>query len=225
MTLYLRERALSLTERMDDPHCDAKKLARTYAQFARINALLSGWTGIYQRELRPALQAGARTVLDIGCGGGDVLRHLATLTQRDGLSAEFRGIDPDPRAIAFAQAQHNLANLHFEQTDLYTLSSGADILLSNHVLHHLTSDEIKTLCAACERLASHKVIHNDICRDDRALLLFPCVGGWFRDSFIFEDGMRSIRRAFTQKELEKIVPPGWQVTPSAPFRLQLQWKA
>ena len=224
MTLYLRERAQSLTERMDDPQCDVKKLARTYEQFAPINALLSGWTGIYRRELRPALQSGARTVLDIGCGGGDVLRHLAKLTQRDGLSAEFLGIDPDPRAIAFAQAQHNPAKLHFEQADLYTLPSGADILLSNHVLHHLTSDEIKTLCAACERLASVKVVHNDLRRDDRALLLFPCVGGWFRDSFIFEDGMRSIQRAFTPKELEKIVPPGWQVTPSAPFRLQLQWK-
>ena len=225
MTLYLRERALSLTERMDDPHCDPEKLARTYAQFARINALLSGWTGIYRRELRPALQSGARTVLDIGCGGGDVLRHLAKLTQRDGLSAEFRGIDPDPRAIAFAQAQHNPANLHFEQADLYTLASGADILLSNHVLHHLTPHEIQTLCTTCERLAGKKVIHNDLRRDDRALVLFPFVGSWFHSSFIFEDGMRSIRRAFTEKELEKFVPPGWQVTPSAPFRLQLQWRA
>lgn len=224
MTRTLPQRDEALEERMDDATCDPEKLARTYAQFPRINALLSGWTGIYRRELRPALQSGAHTILDIGCGGGDVVRHLAKLATHDGLSARFLGIDPDARAIAFAQAQENPNNIAFEQADVYQLTTHFDLVLSNHVLHHLPSSEIKTLCAACERLASVKVVHNDICRDDLALALFPLVGGWFRGSYILEDGLRSIRRAFTVRELRQVAPPGWRVHTSPPFRLQLLWK-
>lgn len=224
MTRYLNTRAEALTERMDEPGCDPQKLTRTYAQFASINALLSGWTRLYHRELRPALQEGARTVLDIGCGGGDVLRHLARLARHDSLPATFLGVDPDPRAIAFAHEQENQSNVRFEQTDAYSLSTRFDLVLSNHVLHHLADEDILTLCTACERLAMVRVVHNDLCRDDRALALFPLIGGWFQGSYILEDGLRSIRRAFTATELQALTPAGWTVKTSAPFRLQLQWK-
>jgi 2-polyprenyl-3-methyl-5-hydroxy-6-metoxy-1,4-benzoquinol methylase len=223
MRLLLRERADALDERMDDPACDPEKLARTYRQFARINALVSDWSHVYRRQLRPALQSGARTVLDVGCGGGDVLRRLARLARRDGLSATFLGIDPDPRAIAFARAQEPLPGVSFEQADVRNLSTHFDLVLSNHVLHHLTGDEIRELCIVSERLARVGALHNDLCRADPALLLFPLVGGWFRGSFIYEDGLRSIRRAFTVEELTALAPSGWRVRPSVPFRLQLSW--
>jgi 2-polyprenyl-3-methyl-5-hydroxy-6-metoxy-1,4-benzoquinol methylase len=208
---------------MDAPNCDAAKLARTYAQFHRINRLLSGWAGIYRRDIRPLLQAGASTILDVGCGGGDVVRLLAHLAQQDNLTCHFLGIDPDSRAIAFANRQANPSNILFKQESLYDLTTKFDIILSNHVLHHLQTTEITSLCAACERLAATKVIHNDICRNDLAFALFPLVGGWFRDSYIYEDGMRSIRRAFTADELSQIAPTGWRVQESVPFRLQLLW--
>ena len=69
-----------------------------------------------------------------------------------------------------------------------------------------------------------RVVHNDLCRDDRALALFPLIGGWFQGSYILEDGLRSIRRAFTVAELQALTPAGWTVQTSSPFRLQLQWK-
>jgi 2-polyprenyl-3-methyl-5-hydroxy-6-metoxy-1,4-benzoquinol methylase len=209
---------------MDAPDCDPYKLARTYAQFHKINRLLSGWEGIYQRDMRPAFQAGARTVLDIGCGGGDVVRLLAHRAKRDGFAIEFLGIDPDARAITFAHTQENLPTVSFKAIHTSDLEDTFDIILSNHILHHLQDAKIQELCAACEQMATYQVIHNDICRDDLALALFPFVGGWFRGSYIFEDGMRSVRRAFTASELQTIAPTGWQVETSMPFRLQLSWK-
>jgi 2-polyprenyl-3-methyl-5-hydroxy-6-metoxy-1,4-benzoquinol methylase len=228
-TFYLKQRAILLQERMDAIDCDPEKLACTYAQFAQVNALLSGWSRLYRAHLRPALQNGARSVLDIGCGGGDVICHLARLARLDGFSATFLGIDPDPRAIAFARQQPLAKNIQFEQSDLYAFSekgekdAKSDILLSNHVLHHLQDEEITELCKACERLAGVAVIHNDICRDDLAFALFPLVGGWFRGSYIKEDGLRSIRRAFIPSEIQALAPTGWRVQTSVPFRLQLLW--
>jgi 2-polyprenyl-3-methyl-5-hydroxy-6-metoxy-1,4-benzoquinol methylase len=212
-----------LVERMDEADCDPEKLQRTYAQFTQINRLLSEWGSLYKKHLRPALQAGASTILDIGCGGGDVIRLLAHYAHRDGFSPTFLGIDPDPRAIAFAQAQSNISNTCFAQVDLAQITEKYDILLSNHVLHHLKDAEIAPFCLACQRVATRQIVHNDICRDDLALALFPLVGGWFRGSYILEDGRRSIRRAFVPRELEAIIPAGWHVEKSSPFRLQLLW--
>ena len=225
MTLFLPHRETELAERMDDPDCDAEALAQTYAQFARVNSLLSGWTGIYKRALRPALRSGARTVLDVGCGGGDVLRRLASLAERDGLEAAFLGIDPDARAIDFARSQPAVPNVTFECADVYSFSRRCDLLLSNHVLHHLADAEIPAFCRASERLASVGAVHADIRRSGLALGLFPFVGGWFRGSFILEDGLRSVRRAFTVEELSELSPPGWKVRSPSPFRLELTWNA
>lgn len=213
----------TLVERMDDVGSDPERLARTYAQFARVNALLAGWSGIYRRQLRPALQAGARTVLDIGCGGGDVARHLARLAARDRLEIEILGIDPDPRAIAFAETHAPVGGVRFRCADADACEARFDFVLSNHVLHHLPTEGIPRLCAASERLAHVAVIHNDLRRSDLALALFPTVGLWFRDSYILEDGLRSIRRAFTVLELQALTPPGWSVVAAPPFRLQLRW--
>jgi SAM-dependent methyltransferase len=51
---------------------------------------------------------GASSVLDIGCGTGDALRHL------DGFSS-YLGVDTDARAIRFAEDRwHGRANVRFE---------------------------------------------------------------------------------------------------------------
>jgi 2-polyprenyl-3-methyl-5-hydroxy-6-metoxy-1,4-benzoquinol methylase len=220
-TFYLKDRAATLTEQMDALDCDPEKLTHTYAQFFIINMLVSNWVPLYRRHIRYMLKEGAKTVLDVGCGGGDIVRLLAQLAKQDGLEATFVGIDPDPRAIAFANAQDNGKNIRFEQTRLEDFTVPHDVVLSNHVLHHLKDDEIAPFCLACERVTKQYAIHDDICRDDLAFALFPLVAGWFRDSYILEDGRRSIRRAFTLHELEAMVPTGWRVQRVAPFRLLL----
>ena len=213
---------------MDDTACDPVTLARTYTQFTAINTLFSQWARLYRTELRPALAAGATRVLDLGCGGGDVVRQLANLAARDGFSVHFVGADPDPRAIAFAHAQPSRANTTFVATDAHMLAEAGetfDLVLSNHVLHHLSDDDIRALCQDCQQLARRQVIHNDLCRHDLAYILYPFVGLGFRRSFVAADGLRSIRRAFTAGELTALCPSGWHVTTLAPFRLLLTWEA
>ena len=100
-----------------------------------------------------------------------------------------------------------------------------DLVLSNHVLHHLSDEDVRALCLDCQRLARRQVFHNDLCRGDLAYTLFPLLGLVFHRSFIVTDGLRSIRRAFTAAELAALCPPGWRVTTPAPFRLLLTWEA
>jgi 2-polyprenyl-3-methyl-5-hydroxy-6-metoxy-1,4-benzoquinol methylase len=214
-------RAAGAVEQMDLPGCDPARLDRTYAQFALVNRVVAGWRGIYLRHLRPRLRAGPGTLLDVGCGGGDVSVLLARWAARDGLRLEITAIDPDPRASRFAADHHASAGVTFRQATSSALvgeGRSYDFVVSNHVLHHLAADEFPAFLADSAALCHGRVIHNDLRRSALAYALF-FAGSWpMTGSFIRQDGLTSIRRSYTTAELRDAAPPGWTVARSAPFR-------
>ena len=222
----LSERAEGLEERMDAADCDPVQLRRTYRQFAVVNQLLAGWDRLFARRLRGPARAGMEaggvaTLLDVGCGGGDLVRRLAALALRDGLRLDITGIDPDDRALAYARSRATPPNVRFARNgveDLVREGRSFDVVVSNHVLHHLPSAKVPDFLAATARLTRRLALHNDIRRAPLAVPAFAAFSLPFRGSFIAGDGLRSIRRAFTPAELGVLAPPGWHVVRSRPFR-------
>lgn len=225
---WLRRRAERLRERMDDPRCDPARLQRTYAQFPVVNQLVGAWRAAYARRLRPTLEAAhaegwTPTLLDVGCGGGDLARRLAAWAACDGLPVRITATDPDPRALAYARRRAAPPNVRFVAGDADTLASRGhryDLVVSNHVLHHLPDEAVAAFLATTGRLSARFVLHADLRRTPLALPAFALISWPFRRSFVREDGFRSIRRAFTPGELRRHAPPGWRVEPIGPFR---QW--
>ncbi|MBD7957520.1 methyltransferase domain-containing protein [Microbacterium sp. Sa4CUA7] len=232
MNLAVRDTALR--EIMDDPHCDPERLDATLRRFGAVNRLVSGWGHVYRRRLRPHLAALGRParVLDLGSGGGDVVARLAALAHRDGLRVEWLGADPDPRALAAAERLAT-ANVRFRCADSATLLAEGetfDAVVSNHVLHHLTHDELQRFTAESLALSTGPVLHGDIARDRVAYGLYavgitPLAPG----TFLRTDGLRSIRRSYRADELQRALDghggpgdgdrAGWHVENHPPFRL------
>ncbi len=217
-----------MPEKMDAPDCDPALLERTYRHFDVINALFSGWRGVYQRHLRPHLSASQpQRLLDIGFGGGDVPRKLAMWAAQDGLKLEITAIDADARALRYVSALSPVPGVQFRQAmshELVREGQTFDLVVSNHMLHHLSPAELSTLLEDSQQLCGEggKVIHSDLERHPLAYALFNALTvPLFRRSLIRHDGLLSIRRSFTPSELRQIAPPGWQVMRGAPFHTLL----
>ncbi|KQZ85492.1 hypothetical protein ASD56_03950 [Microbacterium sp. Root166] len=226
MTLAVRD--LELEELMDDPHCDPARLEATLRRFGTINRLVSGWGTVYRATLAPHLRSLGRParVLDLGSGGGDLVLRLAGLAARDGLEVEWVGVDPDPRAHAVATESAAPPNVRFRCTDAATLVAAGeafDVVLSNHVLHHL-GPQLGGFLSESRQLSRGLVLHADIERRRLAYGLYAVgITPFAPGTFLRTDGLRSIRRSFTRAELalelDRHGGSEWSVQRPVPFRL------
>lgn len=228
MPIFLSRRLNGIRERMEDPGCDPRRLRNTYAQFRAINTLFSGWRRVYRRHLQPAFVGRSARVLDVGFGGGDVPVRLARWAARDGIELEITAIDTDRRALAWAREHNGCDAVTFREQSLAGLLDGDerfDVVISNHLLHHLSVAEVTAFCDQTRRLARRLVLHNDIVRSDSAFVGFAALTmPFFHRSVIVPDGLLSIRRSFTHRELQRVAPPGWTVERSFPYRQQLIYR-
>jgi 2-polyprenyl-3-methyl-5-hydroxy-6-metoxy-1,4-benzoquinol methylase len=194
-------------ELMDDPVCDETKLLRTIRQFTTINRLVSRYRSIlYHTVLRDMAKDPKRTyhLIDVGAGGCDITCWLLQQAKRRSLSLRVTAIDGDPRTVAFARRQcGSVAGLTIEHADLMDLPrfTPADYIFSNHVLHHLPDAIIPSVLALMQASASRRWIVSDLYRSPWAYLGFQILGRFFRGSFAFEDGKRSIRRSLILSEV------------------------
>ena len=100
---------------------------------ARIKAISESLT------LRPGMR-----IIDIGCGPGYILRHLP-----EGI--DYTGFDVDETYIAYARRSFgHLGAFHCRHFDAAAAQefAGADVVMMNGVLHHISDDELKTTLAA-----------------------------------------------------------------------------
>ncbi len=228
MPFILRQRNQDLSEWMDDPNCDQQLLFKTYEHFSIVNRLLSNWKHLYRTILRKRLN-GNRTfrLLDIGFGGGDILLDLDQCFKKDGFDVEITGIETDQRAFNYVEQHSWPDSIHFENISIDRLvkeNRNFDFIISNHLLHHLKNEELKTLLTDAERICTDTVIFNDIERGDLGYLLFHFATGLLfpsSKSYVNQDGRTSIKRSFTKIELESLVPSHWQVKRLIPYRLLL----
>ncbi|SFR66375.1 Methyltransferase domain-containing protein [Agromyces sp. CF514] len=221
---------------MDAADADPAMLAKTYERFRLVNAVVSGERAVYRRWLRPRLSPVHRTrVLDIGSGSADLPRRLLRWATRDGLRLEITAIDPDMRAMEWASARPPTPGLELRRAmsgDLVAAGERFEVVLSNHVLHHLDGHELGALLRDTEALLAPGglAVHGDIERSRLGYAGFwlgtlPFAGNLLAGSYIRPDGLTSIRRSHTAAELARVLPDGWAVRRAIPSRLEVVRRA
>ncbi|MET0556135.1 MAG: methyltransferase domain-containing protein [Vicinamibacteria bacterium] len=148
--------------------------------------------------VRPFLQASARpSLLDVGCGSGDVPLWVAAQLGRP---VAVVGVDLKPLHLAAAEGP-----LRGVAADVHALpfaDGRFDVVTASLFLHHFDGPDVARVLRELYRVARRALVVNDLRRSRVPYLFgraaFPLL---FRSHVSVEDGLLSIRRAFTPREL------------------------
>jgi 2-polyprenyl-3-methyl-5-hydroxy-6-metoxy-1,4-benzoquinol methylase len=224
----MRDRHI-VPELMDDPHLDHHEHQRALAGLRRINRLCG--TG---RQLAKSIHTafdknrwGEISILDLGCGSGDVALDLTVRLQKKHRVCTT-GWDMSPIAIEAANRNLLAHHLHpklaqavsFEQRNALVetsllqesensqadpVSKQFDVVYCTLFMHHFTNEQSVELLRAMKRLSKGIVIVDDLRRTH--------LGWWLakigchllsRSPVVHFDGPQSVRAAYTVHELLRV---------------------
>jgi trans-aconitate methyltransferase len=148
-------------------------------------------------------------IVDVGSGGGDLLRKIAAWARRRSIAVQLTGIDLNPYAArAAAESSPNELGIAWVTGDAreYRPEKPIDIVVSSLMAHHLEDDEIVGLLRWMEATAQAGWFINDLERSELSCQMFGWVAnvvGWHR--FVRHDGPVSFRRSFREADWVRLL--------------------
>lgn len=224
-------------ELMDRPDCDLVKLKKTIKQFGLLNRLFSASRRFFKKEIFPWIRRDPKreyTLLDVGAGGCDIPIWVARQARKEGWRIKITALDYDRRIVPWArEAVREFPEITVVEGSAFELERYGefDFAFTNHVLHHLSWDQITLVVGKLLRQTRIAFVLNDIKRSRAAYLGYTIFTSLFvRGSLAFYDGRLSIRRGFLAEEwkawIETHFPDaGIRLLRANPSRLALVWRA
>jgi 2-polyprenyl-3-methyl-5-hydroxy-6-metoxy-1,4-benzoquinol methylase len=197
-------------EIMDDFALEGEILRDALDKIAKINQLLGGnkltLQGV-QSLMNKVSPNKEITIVDIGCGNGDMLRALADYASNNNLNFKLIGIDANQFTINHAiELSKQYQNITYQCEDIFDdkfKDLKYDIVLCTLTLHHFKDAEIIKLVSVFNENSSIGIVINDLQRSALAYRLFQVLCFVFRlNKMSKEDGLVSILRGFKKEELD-----------------------
>lgn len=196
-----------LPEMMDDFAMEGEVLRDALDKIAHINQLLGG-NKVTLQGIKALIKNKEPhetiSILDVGCGNGDMLRTLAEYGQKVQRSFKLTGIDANNFTISHARdLSADYANISYRCADIFDVQeeNHYDIILCTLTLHHFKDQEILTLLSAFAKQSRLGFVVNDLHRSTVAYYLFNALCFVFRlNDMSREDGLVSILRGFKKED-------------------------
>jgi len=212
------------SEIMDDFTMKGELLRDTLDKLGSINKWLGG-NSITIDGIKQLLKGNSKdktySIIDLGCGHGDILRLVADFGRKKGYKFKLIGIDANQDTIDYAnELSENYPELTFRNEDIFSdefQKINYDIALTTLFLHHFKEEEIVDLLSSLSNKATLGIVVNDLQRSEIAYGLFKLLGLVISNYMIKQDGLTSILRAFKREDLERI-------SNKLNLKSQIRWK-
>jgi 2-polyprenyl-3-methyl-5-hydroxy-6-metoxy-1,4-benzoquinol methylase len=217
-------------ELLDHPDADSATVARSLNGIARANLWFGGWwavrRGLELVTRRLGGSAAALTLLDIGCGDGNLAARAVRWGRRRGVTIIPIGLERHPTAARLTR-DLDIPSIVACAGALPVREKCVDIVIASQLIHHLSEGTIVAFCQAADRVARLGVVIADLRRSFWARAAFQ-VGARLiaLDTVTRVDGLTSIRRGFTHAELTSLLAAGGvraRVEHAPGFRLVAAW--
>ncbi len=198
-------------EIMDDLSMEGDMLRNTLDQLVLINKRLGGnkatINGLHTL-LKAAPKKDSISIVDLGCGSGDILRAVAEYGRKNNFTFKLTGIDANEYTVNYAQKLSvNYPEISYIQMDVQSIEFSDisfDIVITTLFLHHFTDQEIKRLLIPIVNKVRMGVVINDLHRSTVAYFLFKVMSLFIKNPMVKKDGAISVLRGFKKKELINI---------------------
>jgi SAM-dependent methyltransferase len=213
-------------ELMDEPVESLAELEANVVDIEFANRVLGGIAPV----LREVRRAGARTLLDVCCGSGDVARALVADARRRGGDVHVTLLDRSEQMLALAArrwaGEPHVSVVAGDAANLPFGDAAFDVVTCNLALHHFEPDMACTLLRELRRVARVVPV---VCDLRRSPLAFVAALAWSRGAsrnrLTRHDAPLSVRRAYTPREARALaLAAGWRaprVRSEACFRMTL----
>jgi 2-polyprenyl-3-methyl-5-hydroxy-6-metoxy-1,4-benzoquinol methylase len=197
-------------EIMDDFTLEGDVLREALDKIAKINKLLGGnsltLNGV-KKLILTVPKSRIITIVDVGCGNGDMLRVLSNYGKENNYSFNLIGIDANAFTINHAKKlSESYSNITFKCEDIFEYDFSqlkCDIILCTLTLHHFKNPEIESFLTTFYANSKLGIVINDLHRSWHAYRLFQMICFLFQlNSMSREDGLTSILRGFKKEELK-----------------------
>ncbi len=163
-------------------------------------------------------------IIDLGCGGGDNLRAIATWCHRRKYPVQLIGIDGNAHILAYAKSKNtNSVSIQYQQANILDPAfklPACDLLISSHFIYHFSDEALIRFLKTSKSNISKSILFSELRRSKLAYSLFK-LGNVFLpfSSMVKKDGLKAIRRSFTKSELENIL----REAEIGDFKLKRKW--
>lgn len=196
-------------EIMDDFTMEGEILRDALDKIAKINQLLGGnkLTLLGVQELLSNIDSYKEiTIVDVGCGNGDMLRTLANFGKKNNVNFNLIGVDANKFTISHAvNLSLEYPNISFLCADIFEKEFNDlkyDIVVCTLTLHHFKDIEIEKIMTVFYANASTGIVINDLHRSSISYRLFQLLCFVFKlNAMSKEDGLISILRGFKKADL------------------------
>jgi len=216
------------TEVLDSAEVSAQIRTRSHRDIALSNALFGGTRALLS-ELAHAIPNLPKqaSLLDIGTGTGEATALAERFCRGRGIHLHTIGLDVD-HGLACCARRHAHACVCASALELPLADRSVDVVACAQVAHHFDGADLVRLLREMHRVARHRVILSDLRRS------WVAVAGLWVASYPLgfhpvsrHDGVVSILRGFTPRELQSLVTDAVGVPPTvrrrAGFRLTASW--
>ena len=200
------------SEQLDNLELDGPVLTETLKELAFINRLFGSTRAILSgiRKLMEGASEQTWRIVDLGCGGGDILMEVAAWFQRKQLSATFIGIDGNPASIeharTIAQAMPDITWQTEDILDPDFCIPPCDIVISSHFLYHLKEEQLTAFLEQQSIHCTRGWVISELIRNKWAPFGFHIVCRTLGFSNLTrQDGILAIERAMKLSEWRKIL--------------------
>lgn len=223
----LKERSTEV-EIMDDLNCQGEVVNQTLRELEFINRWLGGnqvtLSGI-QQLVAPLTKGKTFTLVDLGCGGGDMLKLIAQWGAKKEYYFFLTGIDANPHNVAFAAKNcEAFSSIRVETENIFSASlanRSFDFIIATLFTHHFSHEQLVGLLKNWQRQAQVGVVINDLHRHPLAYYSIRLLTKLFSKSKMVQyDAPLSVRRGFLRSDWIAIL----DAAGIAPADYTLSWK-